>query len=662
MADPELVEKLKLRMRDPNLSPEHREKISAWLTKAGVETEELQPRLDEPGGVGPELMRKVVGPAQSAAENMIDVMTLGVGRAIDPTRSAQLQSMQQRDPAASALGIGAGMFSPQGAPTLLGRGASAAVRALPGAAPAVGAAAKLAARPTSSGLLRGMATTALESGVAGGAHEAGVQAVKGIEGTSEGIAPATESVLKAAGLSALLGGGMEAVGRGAGSLYHSLRELPRNMPWLSKIEEAGGGTRVFSPSGLKAPRGYDDALAAARARGRDTAHEAVAEDLAPIAQRILARREPRIKRAMKATNERYYNSPEGLEGATVDEMFEEMLNHIHSREGRSMAQETGFLKEHARRLLHMEIVPHGTSATGQGMKKLPGGMRTARETFGEEATQLSMPSGSNQLATRDKLALPGEIDASKDALWDVYIRPKRVGAKELDKIIKDIATRRKKSPDDDALAGIQRAAFKVRDKFKPNEFAPMPKDPVRLPDGTEIGPWSALKHKHAQKLDELGMTKEALGISRTDPVKFSKDAVKQTDTITKALMRLGEKGHGRMDDAIEKLLVNNPVGAAVFKKLFAVKGHEKLRGLVQPSVSMGYNPTAGRGYGFLNRLGESMRMRVDPVMASTFTGFASPRPAQVGAAAEPLIQIAPEAADSLMRTLSMMFEQEEETP
>lgn len=580
----------------------------------------------------------LLGGAMTAVEQGVGTATFGLGPklagAIDPEYTQRAEQRAEQYPTAAAVGSLGGYMMPGTGPARVAGATGAAVRSLPMMAARMGPTALKAGRPTAS-----VASRALTSGAVGAASGAAATAAEQGAELATGSAESPEKMIEEMVASSLMGAAMgpvaETVSGLGGRMYHGLREKPKYMPWIRKLEEGGGGIGTL---GLRPPTGYREATARAVAGGRTSGSDQAAEDAAKMIHSALGDRSSAIASRQSAANARYYNSPEGKAGADSLELLDEVMQTYGKQAGTAFSQDsaTAQMLKDIHRLSEVKVVPRGAPRPeGSGAYKLSGGREEAKRLLGDNAVEGALA----------RTGAPAEtVGAAADSGMDFYLVPKRVSAEALDVISKNIQRMVKKDfPDAERF---QRAAFKVRDRFPGNSVAPDPGTPKVLPDGTEIkSGWSNLKRQHHEELGELETMKAAGGLGRGESIEAISG---QVEKITQALFGHGERGRGRSLDAMKKLLEDNPAGAEAYRRFLASKGYERVLHSSGLSVSGGVNPGTGNPYSFV-RAGDFLKMRMDPAASAAMR--ASPELAGQTAAAIP--------AENLQQLMAIFAEQEE---
>ena len=350
-------------------------KLEAALPSSGMMPDPSKmdmppPIVDQPGGILPELGRKLISPAMSMAEHYVDKATFGLGtnlaEAIDPTYAARAESRTEQNPAAAGTGDVAGYMLGPG-PKLLAHGAGAAVRSIPGVGGLGTAAERLAGAKG-----RGLLGTVAREGAVGAVEGAAVPLVE------HTVDPGQEGDLANEMLSGALwgggiGAGLGAVGAMAAGRYHALRDPAKN-PDIAKplrqLEAGGGGTTTPSRTGVRPPEGYEEL---AQKSVEDTglggpisgmpADEAL-EPAAQATQQQLARRHAQTEARHVEEATPYYESTEGRVGVALHETLDELTRAYARRKGLPFDADsaTERLLGHIDKLTELRIVPKGAPA------------------------------------------------------------------------------------------------------------------------------------------------------------------------------------------------------------------------------------------------------------------------------------------------------------
>ena len=644
-------------------------KLEAALPSSGMMPDPSKmdmppPILDQPGGILPELGRKLISPAMSMAEHYVDKATFGLGtnlaEAIDPEYAARAESRSEQNPAAAVTGDVAGYMLGPG-PKLLAHGAGAAVRSIPG----VGGLGTAAERLAGAKGRRLLGTVARE-GTVGAVEGAAVPLVE------HTVDPGQEGDLANEMLSgALWGGGLGAglgvAGLAAGKLHGALRDPAKNpdvAKSLRQLEAGGGGTTAPSRTGVRAPEGYEEL---AQKSVEDTglggplsgmpADEAL-EPAAQLTQQQLARRHAQTEARHVEEARPYYESTEGRVGVELNETLDELTKAYARRKGLPFDADsaTERLLGHIDKLTELRIVPKGAPAPAgrsyrvelEDYKRLfppeeveraltaassvPGSALARR---GSDAMSPAPQPGTG-LARRDQLArgpeevfaeardipgassapgpggMPGGAPTMPDSgAVDTYLVPKKMSAQDFDTMERSLQFMKEGKVEPDA-AKFQRTLLRDRDQFPSNAAAPAPTEPIRFPDGSESqSGWTAMKDRHTRELSEF----EAMGFStglRSGETPDTR-ASEQMLRIQQAIQGMAEGG-GRAgrDKFIARLVKDNPEARDAIRKFLAAKAFERLqrsgatpRGIIGPSGM----PQMYLGGGL-----NTLRFNLDPMM------------------------------------------------
>ena len=595
----------------------------------------------------PSVLGDVLGGAMTAIEKGVDTATFGLGsklaEAVDPGYAGRAQQREEQFPKTAVGGAIGGYMMPGTGPARLGNVVGAGVRAIPGLAARMSPAALRASRPAAS--FGSRALTSVPVGAATGAATTAAEHAADVATGGEGeMDQMVDEVVTSALMGAAMGPTAEGLATAGGAMYHGLREVPKFMPWIRHVEAGGGGPAITH---LRPPAGFRDVMSRAVQGRRTSAAEQAAEEAAPFVRKALGRREARVAQKHAAENQRYYDTPEGKAGASMDELVDEVMQSYAARKGAPFEPEsaTAQMMRDINKMVEIRVVPRGgPRPEGTSIYKLQGGSKEAKRLMGEESVELALASSTRALPAVAGQSGPGTPGSRPE--FDFYLTPKRVDAKTLDIITSDLQSMiEKKFPD---AQKFQRAAFKVRDKMAGNEAAPAPKDPIMLDDGTEIrAGWSALKRRQFEEQGQLESLKSSAGLRGNQAIKELRE---QTKRIAKALMSHGDQGTGMQADDIRMLLARNPAGAEAYRRFLGAKGFERIKQSTGLSVSGGLNPGTGTPYSFVRGAGDLFRMRMDPVAQQAMQ--LTPEAGGRAAAAMPI--------ENLQQLMAIFAEQEDQ--
>ena len=417
--DPELLAKIERAKASGKLSPEQIAKLDSYVQSqqpaaepealpdpsGWPDTPTLAKPIDQPGGILPEIGRKIVSPLMTAAEKYTGAASAEIApslaEAADPEYAARAAAREKENPLSAMLGSGTGYLTGL-LPRLLGMGAGGLVRSIPGMARTGsiiekgGEAAKLAAAPAESALRRTLTgiPVGAASGVADVAAEKAVEAIAGKEQDPQAV---IDELLGAGTWGAILGPAFEAGGAAAGKAYHALRTNPRVMPWLRTLEEGGGGTTALgSMSGLRPPRLapiLERRAQQAQAAGRDVpdVRSYVAGEAAPHIQRAYAKAGPMLEAKQVAQKQAYYATPEANVATGTDELLDSVMESYfrHGDKAFSRDPETAQLFKEIGRLSELQLVPRGARPSAGRFYRLSG-EKEARAVIGDAEVNRAM--------------------------------------------------------------------------------------------------------------------------------------------------------------------------------------------------------------------------------------------------------------------------------